>query len=114
MMMFTCTSQSPSTSVDPKTESSIVRLYGRIIEPTLQYELRCAMYKNVEGIMNMMAISVNKSCEGLPRMLHYPMSSFPPGYVLLYLPRHIQKRSTSDKKNKMNNYSGSRFFWRTE
>jgi len=76
------------------------------------------MYKNDEGIMNMMAISPNKSCDGLPDILSNPEANIPVGYVLLYpvfpnRPKYFQKRSTSDIKYKKRIYSGSRFFWRT-
>ncbi|KAL5239410.1 hypothetical protein ACI65C_006820 [Semiaphis heraclei] len=77
--MFSCTPHSSSPSENPNTN---VKLYGQVIEPTIEYGLRCTMYKNVGGLMNMMVISPNKSCDGLPDMLSDPEAKIPVGSVI--------------------------------
>ncbi|KAL5239415.1 hypothetical protein ACI65C_006825 [Semiaphis heraclei] len=76
VIMFSCTPHSSSPSENPNTN---VKLYGQVIEPTIEYGLRCTMYKNVGGLMNMMVISPNKSCDGLPDMLSDPEAKIPVG-----------------------------------
>ncbi|XP_022179304.1 uncharacterized protein LOC111039939 [Myzus persicae] len=73
------------------------------------------MYQMVNSTKYLMAVSSDKSCDGLPQML----SNEQRGLVNWLLPKDESKinlrptRSASDTKNSIKNFSGSRFFWRT-